>query len=129
MFSSIAPLPHPFRSLCNLSSDLGNKRYRDLVKENNPNYALAARTDKGPVVAAMVHSWRTTQDPPGRFLKKSVDDLWEDVGEKVAKEKTSQLFREIKAQGMRLKKNASGDEERSDDSLSGDKVRAIVLLL
>jgi len=117
--------PHENDVLCGrgggTNNHLGNKRYRDLVKENNPNYAMAARTDKGPIVAAMVHSWRTTQDPPGRFLKKSVDDLWEDVGDKVAKEKTSQLFREIKVQGMKLKKNASGDEERSDDSLSGDK--------
>jgi len=117
--------PHENDVLCGrgggTNNHLGNKRYRDLVKENNPNYAMAARIEKGPIVAAMVHSWRTTQDPPGRFLKKSVDNLWEDVGDKVAKEKTSQLFREIKAQGMRLKKNASGDEERSDDSLSGDK--------
>jgi len=117
--------PHENDVLCGRgggsNNHLGNKRYRDLVKENNPNYAMAARIEKGPIVAAMVHSWRTTQDPPGRFLKKSVDNLWEDVGDKVAKEKTSQLFREIKAQGMRLKKNASGDEERSDDSLSGDK--------
>jgi len=117
--------PHENDVLCGrgggTNNHLGNKRYRDLVKENNPNYAMAARIEKGPIVAAMVHSWRTTQDPPGRFLKKSVDNLWEDVGDKVAKEKTSQLFREIKVQGMKLKKNASGDEERSDDSLSGDK--------
>jgi len=117
--------PHENDVLCGRgggsNNHLGNKRYRDLVKENNPNYAMAARIEKGPIVAAMVHSWRTTQDPPGRFLKKSVDNLWEDVGDKVAKEKTSQLFREIKVQGMKLKKNASGDEERSDDSLSGDK--------
>jgi len=117
--------PHENDVLCGrgggTNNHLGNKRYRDLVKENYPSYAMAARTDKGPIVAAMVHSWRTTQDPPGRFLKKIVDNQWEDIGDKIAKEKTSQLFREIKAQGMKLKKNASGDEERSDDSLSGDK--------
>jgi len=120
--------PHENDVLCGrgggTNNHLGNKRYRDLVKENYPSYAMAARTDKGPIVAAMVHSWRTTQDPPGRFLKKIVDNQWEDIGDKIAKEKTSQLFREIKAQGMRLKKNASGDEERSDDSLSGEKVGA-----
>jgi len=117
--------PHENDVLCGrgggTNNHLGNKRYRDLVKENYPSYAMAARTDKGPIVAAMVHSWRTTQDPPGRFLKKIVDNQWEDIGDKIAKEKTSQLFREIKAQGIRLKKNASGDEERSDDSLSGEK--------
>jgi len=120
--------PHENDVLCGrgggTNNHLGNKRYRDLVKENYPSYAMAARTDKGPIVAAMVHSWRTTQDPPGRFLKKIVDNQWEDIGDKIAKEKTSQLFREIKAQGMKLKKNASGDEERSDDSLSGEKVGA-----
>jgi len=117
--------PHENDVICGrgggTNNHLGNKRYRDLVKENYPSYAMAARADKGLIVAAMVHSWRTTQDPPGRFLKKIVDNLWEDIGDKIAKEKTSQLFREIKAQGIRLKKNASGDEERSDDSLSGEK--------
>ena len=33
-------------------------------------------------------------DPPGRFLKKDEAGLWHDIGDKKARRKTSQLFRE-----------------------------------
>lgn len=52
------------------------------------------RLDKPLVALEIIREWRA-QDPPGRFLK--VDEktgLWNDVGDKKAREKTSQALRE-----------------------------------
>ena len=52
------------------------------------------RLDKPLVALEIIREWRA-QDPPGRFLK--VDEktgLWSDVGDKKAREKTSQALRE-----------------------------------
>lgn len=72
----------------------GNKRYREMVERRKQDYVNSKRLDKPLVALEIIKEWRT-QDPPGRFLK--MDDntgLWDDVGDKKAREKTSQALRE-----------------------------------
>lgn len=72
----------------------GNKRYRKLVEEKKAKYLSSKRLDKPLVAMEIINEWRAL-DPPGRFLKQDeVTKLWNDVGEKKAREKTSQALRE-----------------------------------
>lgn len=72
----------------------GNKRYRKWVEERKVEYVNSKRLDKPVVALEIVRKWRE-QSPPGRFLK--LDEktgTWSDVGDKKAREKTSQALRE-----------------------------------
>jgi len=83
----------------------GNRRYRALVKAKTVCYNNAIRPERGSVAHQIVRDWRTTQQPPGRFLKLNLKSgKWDDVGDAKAREKTAQLFREEKASELRLKK-------------------------
>jgi hypothetical protein len=58
------------------------------------DYVNSKRLDKPLVALEIIKGWRS-QKPSGRFLK--IDDetgLWHDVGDKKAREKTSQALRE-----------------------------------
>eukprot|EP00592_Proboscia_alata_P023963 CAMPEP_0194446446 /NCGR_PEP_ID=MMETSP0176-20130528/128440_1 /TAXON_ID=216777 /ORGANISM="Proboscia alata, Strain PI-D3" /LENGTH=1179 /DNA_ID=CAMNT_0039273161 /DNA_START=357 /DNA_END=3892 /DNA_ORIENTATION=- len=73
----------------------GNKRYRKTVEDNKNKYYLCKRLEKPLVALEIIKKWRTEQDPPGRFLKcDEATGLWSDVGDKKAREKTSQALRE-----------------------------------
>jgi hypothetical protein len=70
----------------------GNKRYRKMVEDRKLSYVNCKRLDKPLVALDIIRTWRS-QDPPGRFLK--VDEktgLWNDVGDKKAREKTSRTY-------------------------------------
>ena len=68
-------------------------------------YDNTIRPERGLVAHQIVKDWRTTQHPPGRFLKlNQKSGMWDDVGDAMAREKTAQLFRETKASELRLKK-------------------------
>mmetsp|Transcript_1959 Transcript_1959/g.4280 ORF Transcript_1959/g.4280 Transcript_1959/m.4280 type:complete len:896 (+) Transcript_1959:169-2856(+) len=72
----------------------GNKRYRKIVEDRKGKYLASKRLDKPLVAMEIINDWRAL-DPPGRFLKQ--DDrtkFWNDVGDKKAREKTSQALRE-----------------------------------
>lgn len=72
----------------------GNKRYRKMVEDRKLDYVNSKRLDKPLVALEIIREWRA-QEPPGRFLK--IDEktgLWLDVGDKKAREKTSQALRE-----------------------------------
>lgn len=72
----------------------GNKRYRTMVECRKVDYVNSKRLDKPLVALEIIKEWRT-QDPPGRFLKMDENTgLWCDVGDKKAREKTSQALRE-----------------------------------
>jgi hypothetical protein len=65
-----------------------------MVEDKKIEYVNCKRLDKPLVALSIIKIWRT-QKPPGRFLK--MDDksgLWNDVGDKKAREKTSQALRE-----------------------------------
>mmetsp|Transcript_26091 Transcript_26091/g.61972 ORF Transcript_26091/g.61972 Transcript_26091/m.61972 type:complete len:808 (+) Transcript_26091:275-2698(+) len=92
----------------------GNKRYRKMVEDRKLEYVNSKRLDKPLVALEIIKIWRS-QLPPGRFLK--IDEktgLWHDVGDKKAREKTSQALRE-KAPMIRKQL----DEEDSGDDADG----------
>lgn len=71
----------------------GNKRYRKMVEDRKLEYVNSKRLDKPLVALEIIRLWRA-QDPPGRFLKLDSNGTWTDVGDKKAREKTSQALRE-----------------------------------
>ena len=72
----------------------GNKRYRKMVEERKVQYVNSKRLDKPLVALEIIREWRA-QLPPGRFLKHNEKTgNWDDVGDKKAREKTSQALRE-----------------------------------
>ena len=85
-----------------------------MVEERKMDYVNSKRLDKPLVALEIIREWRG-QDPPGRFLK--LDEkvgTWNDVGDKKAREKTSQALRE-KAPQLRKQQ----DEENSGDDEVG----------
>lgn len=87
----------------------GNKRYRRMVERRKVDYVNCKRIDKPLVALDIIREWRA-QKPPGRFLKLDESSgLWHDVGDRKAREKTSQALRE-KAPQLR-KQQSEIDEE------------------
>lgn len=79
---------------CRTNHHDGNKRYRKMVEERKVDYVNSKRLDKPLVALDIIRQWRA-QKPPGRFLKfDEKSDTWFDVGDKKAREKTSQALRE-----------------------------------
>jgi hypothetical protein len=98
-----------------LDHSAGNKRYREMVEDRKMDYVTSKRLDKPLVALQIIRTWRE-QDPPGRFLK--VDEktgLWGDVGDKKAREKTSQALREKAPLLRKQHEGAQSDEEGSDE--------------
>lgn len=80
------------------SNHIGNISFRLLVNKHKPRYVAASRVDKPKVAGEVVDLWRKLT-PPGRFLMRCDDDqgdmsLWSDVGDRRARQKTSQCLRE-----------------------------------
>jgi hypothetical protein len=101
----------------------GNKRYRKMVEDRKIDYVNRKRLDKPLVALEIIREWRG-QDPPGRFLK--LDEktgLWFDVGDKKAREKTSQALRE-KAPQIRQQQE---EERAKDDGIFDHEVRIDIL--
>lgn len=91
----------------------GNKRYRKMVEDRKLEYVNSKRLDKPLVALEIIRIWRA-QLPPGRFLKlDEKSGLWHDVGDKKAREKTSQALRE-KAPLIR-KQQEEGKDDNDED--------------
>lgn len=75
----------------------GNIFFRKLVRHNQESYLLATKRDKAGVAKGIVDTIRSL-NPPGRFLKKardiSANGVWVEIGDRKAREKTSQALRE-----------------------------------
>jgi len=94
----------------------GNKRYRTMVESRKVKYVNSKRLDKPLVALEIIREWRA-QLPPGRFLKHNEKaGNWDDVGDKKAREKTSQALRE-KAPQIRKQQ----EEEQNEGQDAGDK--------
>lgn len=89
----------------------GNKRYRKMVEQRKVDYVNSKRLDKPLVALDIIAQWRK-QKPPGRFLKfDDKTELWNDVGDKKAREKTSQALRE-KAPQLRKQQEEQRKEKQ-----------------
>lgn len=78
------------------SSHTGNVNFRAFIKKYKPTYAAANRIDKPKVAGQVVAKWRE-MNPPGRFLvqvRTTNRNVWNDVGDRKARQKTSQSLRE-----------------------------------
>lgn len=74
------------------NNNVGNIRYRELVKHYQAHYLKAKRRDKPKIARCIVDIIRRKN---GRFLKKVPGEhTWRDVGNTKAREKTSQALRE-----------------------------------
>jgi hypothetical protein len=93
-----------------------------MVEDRKIDYVNCKRLDKPLVALGIIREWRG-QDPPGRFLKlDEKNGLWCDVGDKKAREKTSQALREkaplIRKQQEGLMTKEEGDGRNSDYDVS-----------
>jgi len=73
----------------------GNVFFRKMVRHRQEAYLRASKRDKASVARHIVDTIRKLS-PPGRFLKKGPDktDMWTEIGDRKAREKTSQALRE-----------------------------------
>ena len=89
-----------------------------LVAANKELYVTLPKKQKMLLSQSIVNAVRS-QNPPGRFLQKDgKTDLWYDVGDKRAQEKTSQALREG-APEIRLKMKDHGPEEDAKQNSTG----------
>lgn len=80
------------------SNHIGNITFRMLANDHKPRYVAATRVDKPNVAGEVVQLWRQMK-PMGRFLVRMDESqgdvsLWRDVGDRKARQKTSQCLRE-----------------------------------
>jgi len=74
----------------------GNLNYRRIIDSFKPDYSASPKAGKFKYACEVVDMIRN-MSPPGRFLKKDANtNLYFDVGEKAAREKTSQ----VRAEGV-----------------------------
>jgi len=98
----------------------GNKEYRKMVEDRKLEYVNSKRLDKPLVALEIIRLWRG-QLPPGRFLK--LDEktgLWNDVGDKKAREKTSQALRE---KAPLIRKQQEEEKEKEEGVKSKKETR------
>ena len=82
-----------------------------MVEKRKVDYVNSKRLDKPLVALDIIAQWRK-QKPPGRFLKfDDKTELWNDVGDKKAREKTSQALRE-KAPQLRKQQEEQRKEKK-----------------
>ena len=72
----------------------GNQRLESLVQSRRPEYQQASPLERSMVALQILQEWRA-QSPGGRFLKFNAEtQLWNDIGDKKAREKISKMLRE-----------------------------------
>mmetsp|Transcript_22772 Transcript_22772/g.34454 ORF Transcript_22772/g.34454 Transcript_22772/m.34454 type:complete len:341 (-) Transcript_22772:72-1094(-) len=73
---------------------VGNEKLRGFARLESENYRVASKKGKSNISRELVKKVREL-DPPGRFLRKNnLTGEWEDVGDDIAREKTSQVLRD-----------------------------------
>jgi len=72
----------------------GNEKLREFARRVKDEYQSASKREKSHLSRELVRKVRSL-NPPGRFLKrKSISNEWVDVGDKIAREKASQVLRD-----------------------------------
>ena len=90
--------PHKNDVLCGRgggsNNHSGNESFRELVNRVKCDYLGCPKREK-PVLAMRIVQAVRAQSPPGRFLQHDkLTELWKDIGDNKAREKTSQALRE-----------------------------------
>jgi hypothetical protein len=98
-----------------------------MVEDRKSHYIHSKRLDKPLVALEIIREWRS-QDPPGRFLRADEKTgQWNDVGDKKAREKTSQALREKAPTILKEEeeKNKGSGDEGGDDN-EDEEVRELL---
>uniref|UniRef100_A0A7S2E2I8 DUF6824 domain-containing protein n=1 Tax=Helicotheca tamesis TaxID=374047 RepID=A0A7S2E2I8_9STRA len=105
------------------NNHLGNRKFRSLVSENQPEYIKAKRLQKNVIACRIV---QIINERGGRFLRRMDNETatgsgrWEEIGEKKAIEKTSQALREkIGSRGVFAE--AKSSRSTNEDNLAKRK--------
>lgn len=96
-----------------------------MVEDRKIDYVNSKRLDKPLVALDIIRIWRN-QDPPGRFLK--LDEKtkkWNDVGDKKAREKTSQALRE---KAPLIRQHLEDERRSMDRAERGESVSRLHLI-
>lgn len=96
------------------NNHVGNKMFRSMVSEHQREYLSAKKKDKALISQRIV---RLVREQGGRFLRRTNDGLWTDVGNKKATEKTSQALREgLDVRSFAAAGNGKSQRRNSDSS-------------
>jgi hypothetical protein len=128
MTSNMTPLPANFEPgpddvICGRGkkcyNHIGNERFRHRVLTFLEEYSLAkSKLDKSGVLSKVVDEVRQ-QSPNGGFVKQDEYGKWHEVGDFLAREKTSQSFRDAlheRYKSSNLSKKKRRQEEQSKNS-------------
>jgi len=89
----------------------GNRNFRDLINLHRRSYLKARKNDKPAISRAIV---RAIRESGGRFLKKgNKSDLWFEIGDDAAREKTSQALRQRAPEMRKLLFDSERDGARA----------------
>ena len=92
----------------------GNEHFRALVRKHKVAYLACPKPQKGQFSRMIVDEIRLL-DPPGRFLKQDkVTQLWYDIGDKKALDKTRQALREGAPDLMKNLVNSDEDDDEDE---------------
>jgi hypothetical protein len=130
MTSNMTPLPSNFEPgpddvICGRGkkcyNHIGNERFRQRVMTHLEEYSLAkSKLDKSGVLSKVVDEVRQ-QSPNGGFVKQDEHGAWHEVGDFLAREKTSQSFRDAlheRYKSSNLSKKKRRQEEQSKNTSS-----------
>ena len=119
--------PHEHDVLCGrgggINSHVGNKKFRDWVRERKQDYNLACSKVAKAKVSRDVINRVSGQDPPGRFLQREdahSSSYWVEIDDVKIMAKTSQALREG-APAIRAKVKSDKDEAVTSSVTSQDK--------
>lgn len=88
----------------------GNRNFRDLINLHRRSYLKARKNDKPAISRAIV---RAIRESGGRFLKRgNKSDLWFEIGDDAAREKTSQALRQRAPEMRKLLFDTEREEAR-----------------
>jgi len=88
----------------------GNRNFRDLINLHRRTYLKARKNDKPTISRAIV---RAIRESGGRFLKKKEkSNLWYEIGDDAAREKTSQALRQRAPEMRKLLIETEREEAR-----------------
>lgn len=102
----------------NNNKHIGNEQLRLFAMERVHKYSLGTKKIKSIMVLDLVSLIRNL-DPPGRFLRQGTDGLWYEAGNKFAKEKASQVYRDafVKTLSRRTNDTCSVDQNSNKDDV------------
>lgn len=106
----------------------GNVKFREIVQSFLPQYSKAmTKLEKSYILSDVVEKVRKNSGIGG-FIKKNEDGRWYEVGDFLAREKTSQAFRDVlhdKYKSSNTSKKKRRQEEQAEKLMRGHSSRSL----